>query len=834
MLLLNSLPAQFVTSQQYGRNSKHVERLADAVPTTDGGLLVGGYKEAGAQGVYDIFLQKFGTDGTEAWLKTIGRDSLDVLTDLVPANGGGFLLSGYTLNPDNGSFDALLAKVDEQGNLLWWRMYGGPATEIGLALCQLSDQNIVLAGSTITVDNRSAHFRALFDAEGKLLDAANTMSSRDVSAIQLEATSDGGFVAVVSNSALFSDPNVSIHKYHAALFPQWEGSLKGIALQIGETNVTRFFDVKATVDGIFYCFEGQKGVSLVRAGLQPMVLWYRKMGSFGMIGAGLKTLSDGSVQVGTSQFGSLLFRKLSPTGITVDSVGVPAFNLPYTVPLRFVFSEDQHCYLAQQSNALQQEDYLAARVKIVPGQSSFVWQKKFGIAGTPDRETADAIAALPDGGFLMAGTQTDSSDRFDLWILRADPQGKPLWERTLDLAVEAFDEEEVLSMDVDQNGNTILLAATDHFNGAIRLLKFSPAGDLLFNRLAFDSTDAPEFARVVALFGNKGYVACFNAETDRNQPTLMHFDSDGNVLWRNIYTAGSVSDVAAAADGTLFVAGTKAVGNQILPWLFKTDADGNTIWEKTYPNPKPSSMTSLCRDTDGSLFMAGAVIDGKTVKALVIKTDADGNLQWRSEFTKGNGGYWVPAAVLPNGAGGCTFVSLVMALPADADLNILLSIFRFRTNLVTLNDAGALVCEQQLGTDETYPIPGAADIAPDGNVLFCATMGFGSAYQDAWVLKSQCLVSVRPESRGAKVGTLSLSPNPAINETNVVFAAPFTGTIRLRLLDAAGREVLNERSEKTGTVWQKNLPLTDLPPGMYWIEVNTGLHGVVKPLIIGF
>ena len=62
MLLLNSLPAQFVTSQQYGRNSKHVERLVDAVPTTDGGLLVGGYKEAGAQGVYDIFLQKFGTE----------------------------------------------------------------------------------------------------------------------------------------------------------------------------------------------------------------------------------------------------------------------------------------------------------------------------------------------------------------------------------------------------------------------------------------------------------------------------------------------------------------------------------------------------------------------------------------------------------------------------------------------------------------------------------------------------------------------------------------------------------------------------------------------------
>lgn len=815
------LNAQVSFQKRFGTNSKAFESLSNAVTTPDGRLLLGGFTESGTQGAYDVFIQKINPDGTEAWLKTFGGPDLDVLTDLIPASGGGYLFSGYAVDPDDGSFDAILGKVNDNGDLLWWKTFGTPATEAALTLCQRTDGSIVLIGFTMGPTNQPGLFRAVFDQNGSFITAFLTPTTDDIADVKAIATSDGGYLAEIrGGNFVFGEPDALL-KYGSNHTQQWSTTPNAISGQIGQTFYD-IYDIVASTTGLTLALSASNGTYLVRlSNASGLVTWLNKVKDGYASNAGLQFFGDGTIGVAVLA-ANLLIKRITVSGATLDSVTVPAPSITGFNP-DFVFPDAGNLYLFGSAGSFGQDDYAVARINLLPSPS-LAWQQTFGETAVPDREVGYAITSLPDNGFVMAGTKEDANGANDIWLVKGDAQGNSIWEKTYSISDESFDTEQVGSVELDIAGNIIVFAATDNSDPRYRLLKFTPIGDLVFDKQVFIGDYTPEHFHAIPL-PDGGFAACVTQDvfTSNSIPTIIRLNSNGDVLWTKVYSGEGVHDLAALPDGSLLATGYA----NSKPWIFKTDANGNLLWDKTYNVANFGVLNSIRVSSDGSLFAAGGSsnADETEINALVIKTNGTGDLTWLSEFSKGDDSFWLANTVLPDASGGACFFGIFLAPPANTDF--FSSIFRHRLNVSQVNASGNLISEQIFGTDGTYPYGTSADICPDGEVVFCATVNSGTALEDAWVVKTDCTVSVQVIGKWLD-GTLDISPNPATagGYVSLLISLEEEKTLRVECLDIAGKKLWEKTDQAPIGEIRFECPMPNVT-GIYLLKI-TDQHGATQ------
>lgn len=133
----------------------------------------------------NILFVKFSPDGNPLWARTFGGTAQKAGNGLVVLPDGQAILTGYyvsvmqigsTNHTNNGLADIFLAKFDTDGNPVWSRTMGGTGTDNGFALYTSSDGDIFLGGSfmntmqvgtqTLTSNGQWDMFIAKFTAEG--------------------------------------------------------------------------------------------------------------------------------------------------------------------------------------------------------------------------------------------------------------------------------------------------------------------------------------------------------------------------------------------------------------------------------------------------------------------------------------------------------------------------------------------------------------------------------------------------------------------------------------------------------------------------------------------
>ena len=111
-----------------------------------GFLFITGYTYGYGAGASDICLLKYSLDGDLIWYKTWGGLSFDHGYGLVEF--GGFLyVVGETWSYGQGSYDVCLLKFDYEGNLIWYRTWGGRDHDYGYGIFADGDF-IYLTGET--------------------------------------------------------------------------------------------------------------------------------------------------------------------------------------------------------------------------------------------------------------------------------------------------------------------------------------------------------------------------------------------------------------------------------------------------------------------------------------------------------------------------------------------------------------------------------------------------------------------------------------------------------------------------------------------------------------
>jgi hypothetical protein len=91
-------------------------------------------------------------------LVVVGGDGDDVGNDIVLLEDGGVVIAGYTTSLEgtffssHGQEDFLVARFDEDLELVWWKAYGGSKRDVAQALTATRDGGFVLAGLTESSD----------------------------------------------------------------------------------------------------------------------------------------------------------------------------------------------------------------------------------------------------------------------------------------------------------------------------------------------------------------------------------------------------------------------------------------------------------------------------------------------------------------------------------------------------------------------------------------------------------------------------------------------------------------------------------------------------------
>ena len=106
----------------------------------------------------DYWVIKLDTAGNLLWQKTYGGTGVESLPFLTKSIAGGYIITGGSASNDgdasanHGGTDCLVIKIDENGNKIWSKMFGGSNNDEGIYIAQTMDGHYIIAGSTSSSD----------------------------------------------------------------------------------------------------------------------------------------------------------------------------------------------------------------------------------------------------------------------------------------------------------------------------------------------------------------------------------------------------------------------------------------------------------------------------------------------------------------------------------------------------------------------------------------------------------------------------------------------------------------------------------------------------------
>lgn len=174
------------------------------------------------QGTYDFWVVKSKENGNMIWEKSFGGSEIDEARGVVKTSDG-YVLVGDTRSNDknvsanNGGADLWIIKIDDQGNLLWDKNYGGSSFDVARSINKTSDNGFIITGSSRSSDGNVTENKGQNDAWIiRLNSAGNLLWQRTVGGTKIDFAYDGiqnaaGNIIIVGETQS-SDGNLTENK----------------------------------------------------------------------------------------------------------------------------------------------------------------------------------------------------------------------------------------------------------------------------------------------------------------------------------------------------------------------------------------------------------------------------------------------------------------------------------------------------------------------------------------------------------------------------------------------------------------------------------------------
>lgn len=167
-------------------------------PGNGGGYIVAGRTSSFNAAGVDVYVAKLSENGDTVWQKALGTDFYDRAYSVCQANGGGYVISGITWMPSSygvGSYDVYVLKIDEDGNIIWQKTFGGNLEDFALAVSPANGGGYVIAGYTTSYGAGCKDIYVLrIDEDGNLQWQKTHGGTNDEEAYSITKASGSGYV----------------------------------------------------------------------------------------------------------------------------------------------------------------------------------------------------------------------------------------------------------------------------------------------------------------------------------------------------------------------------------------------------------------------------------------------------------------------------------------------------------------------------------------------------------------------------------------------------------------------------------------------------------------
>jgi len=163
------------------------EKLYGLEETIDGYIVAGVTNSFGA-GQKDMLVIRIDNNGDTIWTKTYGGFYNEEAYSVKKTSDGNFIITGYTSsfsNYSNDSANFYILKIDIDGNLLWSKSFGGPGKDIARNMIETTDHNYLIIGSTSSIGAGCTDVYVL-----KLDSSGNYLWSRSLGSSGCELSTD--------------------------------------------------------------------------------------------------------------------------------------------------------------------------------------------------------------------------------------------------------------------------------------------------------------------------------------------------------------------------------------------------------------------------------------------------------------------------------------------------------------------------------------------------------------------------------------------------------------------------------------------------------------------
>lgn len=187
--------------------------------TSDGGYLLSGYTNSTDHdvsfnhGYYDTWLVKTDAEGNIQWQKSYGGSNMEYNFDVLETTDGDFFVTGASLSNNgdvsgchapNTFHDVWVFLIDDTGELLWQKCYGGFNGDYGSSAIQSDDKGFIVAGYSASSDGDvTGHHGIAYNNDiwvfkinnfGDLLWQKSFGGTENDAAMDIIKTADGGFL----------------------------------------------------------------------------------------------------------------------------------------------------------------------------------------------------------------------------------------------------------------------------------------------------------------------------------------------------------------------------------------------------------------------------------------------------------------------------------------------------------------------------------------------------------------------------------------------------------------------------------------------------------------
>ena len=738
---------------------------------------------------FDFFTIAISTSGDSLWgahYNDAQFNQYDQANAICIDNSGNVIVTGESDRDPSSVIndDFLTIKYSPSGSLLWSQRYNNAANNTDRAVAVVSDAsgNITVAGRSSNggdddyaviqySPSGSVNWTQLFDNGG--LDRIADMGIDNQGNIYVTGRSDNG-----------NDDDFRTLKYSSA-----GAQLFNVAYDFVEDDRADFMDVNP--DGSFVVGGRSDGsaaalinynyriVKYSAAGAQQWTATYDGTAANDDILQDIDLNSSGEVLVtGYSDAVATPAIQNNLVSIRYNNSGTAMWTKVYTGNSTFD-DEGSACLIdntgkawvaGHTENAEAQRDailisYDSAGTEV----SNQTW------SGTGDNsDNAREFAIDNSGNIFVCGYSVGKDTDRDMFLMKLNSSGGPLWNRSLSGTLFGSDEE-ANAIAIDNAGNVIISGYTKNSGTGSDITILKCTNDGVQTWMVQYNNSANESDRSYDLATDATGNIYITGKTDINSSPIVtndeiftaKYSSGGTLLWSVIRTGGSGIDrgrnIHVASSGNVYVCGQSFNGTNDDYIVIKYSSSGNQVWSYTFDSGSFDLFKSSVIDANENIILTGntsSTADYATSNITTVQVNSSGSLVWNQPIT-GTSGLSATVeeiALTPSGD-----IALVGSVATQAAPN-----YAYNGLAVKYSSAGALLWSNEYNA--TNPLDDIGDaITSDsfGNIIIACHSNTGSAQDLAYSLN---LVGI-DGATGATTITTSLALSDSLNICNDLHVA---------------------------------------------------------------